>query len=752
MPRNVCTRLAILVSVAMCAAHASQAVDRKYGHLPVHFEPNLGQMPDQIRYYSRGEGFQLFMTDTETIFRRNDSTVRLKMPGGSSGSRWEALEKLPGISNYYIGNDPTKWRTKVPQYSRLKRRDVYPGIDIVFYAKEGQLEYDCIVKPGADPSQIRLAFEGIDRLRIDGNGNLLLSAGGHELRQKKPIVYQESHTGQRQEIAGGYQLVESNTEVGFILGDYDHTRTLVVDPALVYVAYSQNNAVARGIAVDNAGDVYLAGFTGIGPFPTGSSDAFVAKLNPSGTALVYFTTIGGSSSDYGSSIAVDQNGNAYVAGSTESSDFPVKSAAQGAKPGGQDGFVTKLDANGVIAFSTYLGGSGSDSLSAIAVDPLANVYVAGTSSSTNFPAFNALQPSLQGTTSAVIAKLNPSGSSLLFSTYLGGGANFNITGAQGVALGLDNSIWVVGYCGPLFPTVNPIQQSFGGSATDAFIAKLDNSGSTLLFSTFLGGNGEDSATGIAVDKFGNILVTGSTISGNFPLVSPLQANLDNGQNAFVAKLSPNPPTLLYSTYFSGYGATGIAVDNAGNATIVGQFLVPDPGGFVHFPNIYSLPSLVVDNGYAAQIDSTGSTILYSTFVNDASRPGMSLGYPRAVAVDNAGNAYLTGGYYVAKLSQATARCNVSVTSVSPTTFPASGGTVVVNFIDPGGCTFPIYSTADPRPWLHSPLNSLLVAGQTSGQLTFTVDPNDTIARSASLFINGTGFIIGQAGNVPPPRP
>lgn len=756
MPPNVCARLAILVSVVVCATNASQAVDPKYGHLPVHFEPNLGQVPDQIRYYSHDQGFEVLMTDAETIFQREESphaTVRMKMPGRARGSRWEAIDKLPGISNYYIGNDPAKWRAKVPQYSRLKRSGVYPGIDIVFYVNEGQLEYDYIVKPGADPSQIRLAFEGVERLQVDYNGDLLLRVGGHELlRQRKPVLYQENQTGQRQEISGGYQLVESKTEVRFVLGNYDHSRTLVVDPILIYVAYPHSLDTANGIAVDNAGNAYITGFTGLGgPIAGEAADAFVAKLNPSGTALVYYTSFGGSSSDSASAIAVDPNGNAYVAGATQSSDFPVKSAAQSVKSGGQDGFVTKLDMNGAIVFSTYLGGSASDSLSALAVDSSANVYIAGTSSSINFPAVNALQPDLQGSNSAVIAKLNPSGSALLFSTYLGGGTEFGVTGALGVALGLDNSIWVVGYCDPLFPTVNPIQQSFGGGGTDAFVAQINNSGVTLLFSTFLGGDNEDSASGVTVDKFGNILVTGSTDSGNFPIVSPLQANLDNPENAFVAKLSPNPPTLLYSTYFSGAGASGIAVDNVGDATIVGRFLVPDPGGFTRFQTVYGLPSLINDNGYAAQIDSAGATILYSTFVNDNSRPSMPLSYPSAVAVDNAGNAYVTGpGFYVAKLSQATPRCNVSVSSVSPTTFPASGGTVVVNFTDSGGCAFPIYSTADPTPWLHSSLNSLLVTGQTSGQLTITVDPNDSIARTASLSINGTGISISQAGSVPPP--
>jgi len=755
-------RLLILLAAAVSAASA------QYGSLPLHFEPNFGQAGPSARYVARAADYRFAITDTETVFELSESphsTVRMKLSGAIPGARLEALEKLPGISNYYLGNDPAKWRTNVPQYARLIHHDVYPGIDMVFYGSEGRLEYDCIVRPGADASRIRLTYEGVERLRLDSNGDLLLAAGSRTLRQKKPVVYQQDADGQRQEVEGSYQLAANGMEVRFSLGDYDRTRALVVDPAFVYGAYPRGSNVgdsAFGIAVDGAGNAYITGRAASTDFPTvlpaqpnnaGAPDAFIAKLNASGTALIYSTYLGGADTDYGQAIAVDNNGNAYVAGVTLSSNFPLKSAVQAAKPGGMDGFVTKLDANGAIVFSTYLGGSGPDLATAIAVDGLANVYIAGSSGSPNFPAVNALQPSLRGINNVFVAKLNPSGSSFLFSTYLGSAGN---SIAAGLALGLDGSIWIAGSAGPLFPTVNPIQQAYGGGQQDAFVAKLDNSGSSLLFSTFLGGSDTDAATSIAVDRFGNVLVAGSTYSPNFPLVSPLQASIDNVGVGFVAKFSPNPPALLYSTYFSGggMGMISVAADNAGNATIGGEFLVLS--GFVVFPLVYPLPSNSAALAYAAQISADGSTLLYSTFVVDSLTTPFKgpLTSVNAVAVDNAGNAYLAGGsaLFVAKLSQATARCDVTITGVSSRKFSAAGGTGTVSFLNPNACEFPVTSTAASSSGVFVRYDPTMVnTRQTSGQLPFTVLPNLNLARQASLLVNGTGITITQdAGFFPPP--
>lgn len=292
-------RRLILLGVAIsAAAHADS--DGRYGRLPLHFEPNLGQAHPATGYLARTAHYRLFITDTETVFELNDSknsTVRMKISGATPGARLEPIEKLPGISNYYLGNDPAKWRTNVPQYARLKCHDVYPGIDMVFYGSEGQFEYDYIVKPGADPARIRLTYEGVGHLRLDSNGDLLLAAGSNELRQKRPVVYQPGLDGQRQEVQGSYQLTANAKDVGFLVGEYDRTRSLVVDPAVVYFAYPRGSAgggEALGIAVDGAGNAYITGQTTSTDFPAvspaqpnnaGGQDAFIAKLNAAGTAL-----------------------------------------------------------------------------------------------------------------------------------------------------------------------------------------------------------------------------------------------------------------------------------------------------------------------------------------------------------------------------------------------------------------------------------------------------------------------------------
>jgi hypothetical protein len=261
-------RLLILLATAVAAAAA------QYGRLPLHFEPNVGQAHPSARYIARAADYRFLVTETETIFELNDSlhsTVRMKLSGAIPGAHLEPLEKLSGISNYYLGSDPAKWRTNIPQYARLMRHDVYPGIDMVFYGSDGHLEYDCIVKPGADASQIRLTYDGVERLRLDRNGDLLLVAGSRELLQKKPVVYQQGPDGQRQEVRGSYQLAANGTEVRFLLGDYDRSRSLVVDPALVYFAYphgSNSNDTALGIAVDGAGSAYITGQTSSLDFPT----------------------------------------------------------------------------------------------------------------------------------------------------------------------------------------------------------------------------------------------------------------------------------------------------------------------------------------------------------------------------------------------------------------------------------------------------------------------------------------------------
>ena len=757
----------------MLVASQAQVVTPQYGGLPLYFEPNVGQTDPSARFLARANGYRLFATDSETVLAMNDArrpAIHMKLAGSRAG-RFEPLEKLPGVSNYFLGNDPSKWRTDVPQYARLKRRDVYPAIDLVFYGNQRQIEYDFVLRPGADASAIRLAYQGIDSMRVDRNGDLVLLADGREFRQKRPLVYQEDAQGRR-EIAGGYEIDAEASEVRLALGDYDRSRTLVVDPAFVYSAYQNGSADDRAaaVAVDAFGNAFITGRTASADFPivtpaaqpnyAGGTDAFVAKLDPTGTALLYATFLGGNDMDFGAAIAVDASNNAYVAGGTLSTNFPVKSAVQPNKPGGPDGFVVKLGPSGAIIFSTYIGGSATDFAFGIAVDIPGNIYVVGSAASGNFPVVNAVQATKGATiVNAFVAKLDPTGSSFLFSTFLGG-SNGTADVAFAVTLGLDGGVWVAGVATSTdFPAKNPIQLVYGGGIQDTFLAKLNNSGSALLFSTFLGGLGSDSVNGLAVDPSGNILVAGSTSSPDFPLLSPLQPNLTEGaaganaMSAFVTKLSPTNPALLYSTYFAGTGSVGIASDAAGNATIAGLSPFPNPSP-VAFPLIYNLPAAVPSNGYLAQLNPTGNTLLYSTFISDPKglSPGNNtiLNNPNAVTLDSTGNAYLAGyangpglagtdnGSFVMKISQATNRCGATAT-VSPQSFPASGGTGTVTFTNPIGCAFPVASIAS---WVQTGA-SQQGSGQTSGQFNFTVAANSAPARKGSILVNGVGFTISQ---------
>jgi hypothetical protein len=377
------------------------------------------------------------------------------------------VDEMSGKSNYFIGNDAKKWHTNVPRYAKVKYTGVYSGIDLVYYGNQQQLEYDFVVAPGADPRRIQLGISGARRISCNEDGNLVLTMDEGEILWHKPVVYQK-HGGTRQEIATHYAINAKN-RVRFEVGDYDSRRPLFIDP------------------------------------------------------LIYSTYLGGSAYDYGSGIAVDGAGHAYVTGWTTSANFPTMNPLQPAS-GGLYVFVAKLNpAGSALVYSTYLGG-GADEGGGIAVDSSGNAYVTGLTESTDFPTMNPLQPSFGGVSDAFVAKLNPTGSALVYSTYLGGSGIDNGTG-----ISVDNSgnAYVTGYTfSANFPLMNPLQATPGGGGYgDAFVAKLDSTGSALVYSTYLGGSGDDYGAGIAVDSPGNAYVTGSTDSNDFPTMNPLQPTL-----------------------------------------------------------------------------------------------------------------------------------------------------------------------------------------------------------------------------------
>ena len=603
-------------------ASRAQIIDT-FGKLPLRFEANPGQTDEQVKFLARGTGHTLFLTPTEAVmvFTKREQTaksrlqgarlrpeeavhvtrtvLRMTFVGANPEPRVVGAEELPDKANYFIGNDPAKWRTNVPTYARVQYTDVYPGIDLIYYGSQRRLEYDFVVRPGADPRTIALGFQGADKLEVDPQGDLVLHTGAGEIRQRKPVIYQEIG-GVRREIAGGYVL-KGESRVGFHVAVYDTSRPLVIDPALVYSTYLGGSAddAGVGIAVDAAGNAYVTGSTASANFPTTAGafqttlggggvgfDAFVTKLNSTGSALLYSTYLGGSNNDdSGVGIAVDGAGNAYVTGSAFSTDFPTTPGAFQSSFGGvRDAFVTKLNPTGsTLVYSTYLGGTGDDGGVSIAVDTAGSAYVSGFAQA-GFPTTTAaFQPGFGGGPyDAFVTKLGSTGSALVYSTYLGGSGDDEVFG--GLAVDASGNAYVTGFTTSAnFPTTpGAFQTTFGGAGPlgfgDAFVTKLNSTGSMPVFSTYLGGSGDDFGAGIAVDGNGNAYIAGSTASTNFPTTPGAFQTTFGGSgplglgDAFVTKLNPTGSALIYSTYLGGSGddfASRIAVD-----------VLPNPSAYV----------------------------------------------------------------------------------------------------------------------------------------------------------------------------
>src|SRR5439155_9537608 len=525
--RGMLVLFPFLVGFACPATAAREArVSETYGKLPLHFEANRGQTHQDVRFLARGSGYSLFLTPTEAVLTlikpeplarkraaRGSSrprgpvtgvVLRMALAGANPDPRMTGLEELPGKANYFIGNDPAKWRTDVPTYAKVHYQEVYPGIDLVYYRKQRQLEYDLVVRPGADPSTITLRLTGADKVEVDVQGDLVLHTAAGPIRQQRPFIYQEVG-GVRKEIPGGYVL-KGEQHIGFKVAAHDARRPLVIDPILSYSTYIGGGGRDSGhaIAVDAAGNAYVTGVTFAPNFPTTAGAfqtscdscfrAFVTKLDATGSALVYSTYLGGSGGDAGYGIAVDAAGNAFVTGDTNSSDFPTTATAFQTTYGGGygDAFVTQLDAAGsALVYSTYLGGNGYDDGSSIAVDPAGNAYVGGLTQSIDFPTTaGAFQTrGTGGTTSAFVAKLDPAGSALVYCTYLGGSGG---TGGGRLAVDASGNVYVNGSTGIDFPTTaGSFPTTYGGGGRHGFVAQVDPAGSALVYSTYLGGSGGD---------------------------------------------------------------------------------------------------------------------------------------------------------------------------------------------------------------------------------------------------------------------
>jgi len=669
------------ISTSHIRPKAESRILDSYGKLPLSFEANHGQADAQVKFLSRMGGYSLFLTGDEAVLAfsgkkadtkanrlrpsgavlreaaKGGGVLTMKLRNANAAAKITGVDELPSTINYFIGSDPGKWHSSVPTYAKVKYEGIYSGIDLVYYGNQRQLEYDFIVAPGADPHRLAFDLRGTKGIRRDALGNLVLTTDGGEIRWHKPVAYQKRN-GTRQEIAARYATKDNR--VTFEVANYDASEPLYIDP-LIYSTFlgGSGNDEGYAIAVDSAGNAYVTGSTTSADFPTGnplqpsngggSEDAFVAKINPSGSALVYSTYLGGSEGDTGYGIAVDGSGYAYVTGVTCSTNFPTMNPLQPSNGGICNAFLAKVSPSGsALVYSTYLGGTGNSWATGVAVDGAGNAYLTGVADS-NFPTMNPLQPTYGGKGDAFVAKINPSGSALVYSTYLGGRTEDM---GSGIAVDSSGNAYVTGWTISIdFPVTPGAFQTAckGGSGcynySDAFVAKINSTGSALVYSTYLGGSYVDAGSGIAVDSSGDAYVVGWTSSTDFPTMNPLQAD-NGGANAFVAKINATGSALVYSTYLGGSGGNGdygmgIAVDSVGNAYVAGG------AHSNNFPTETPLQechnSRGDGDGFVSKINPTGSVLVYSTCLGGSLLDGAT-----GIAADSAGNVYVTGITYSPK--------------------------------------------------------------------------------------------------------
>jgi len=643
--------------------------------LPLVFEPNVGQTEQPVKFLAHGHGYGLYLTPKEavlTLSRADKSrrpTVRMQFAGASS-SPINGVEPLPGHTNYFIGNDPSRWQRNVAQFGRVRYDGLYPGINLDFYGREGRLEYDFTVAPGADPRQIALNFDGTDAIQIADNGDLVLTSAGRDLRFQAPHIYQKSGAGE-QAIEGRFVLLAQD-RAGFEIGTYDRGRELVIDPVLAFSTYLGGSGdescgvIANGsiaspvphcpaIAVDSASRVYIAGattsdgstFPGTsGPPLAGTADVFVARISNSGTglALDFLTYLGASGTQYPVGIGIDSGFNVYVAGNTNSAQFPTVNGL--ASPsGGNHAFLSKLDPGANLLYSTYLAGSGAETASDLAVDSQAHAYVIGTTTSPDFPTTpGALQSSFPAgvANQFFFAKLDPaqSGSnSLLYATYFGGASAGGSMSGGAVAVDSNLNVYLGG--GTNFtdiPVVNAYQSSLKGGV-DVWAAKLKAPATntqqySLLFETYLGGSGNDVAYGVASDGT-SMFLTGSTSSTDFVIPTGVtvfqSANGGGPTDAFVAKFGSPTVTgttqglvpLNYFTYLGGSGADAgfaITADNIQNVRLTGY----TTGGFSPLDPLPNVSGGGTDAFFARIMTASGGSSSTSLLGGSGTDVGTSL--------------------------------------------------------------------------------------------------------------------------------
>ena len=684
-----CVAVAALVLVAsltvMSAAEpqSGSTIDRarildSYANLPLSFVENQGQTDARVLYYSKGPRHSFWLTKDEIVLSFTGDptmaggaepatrgvTLRLRFVGANRKVVLEGQDPATGEVSYFRGNDPARWQTGLPTYTQMVYQELWPGIDLVLRGQAGALKYEFRVQPGGRLEDIRLAYRGADALAVDGSGGLRIGTPLGDLRDSAPVTYQQIG-GVRVPVTSRYALNPSagrRHAYGFTVGaDYQRDHELIIDPGLAYSTLigGASHETGVGIAVDTAGNTYVTGVTQSPDFPTTSGafdrsgaasnflDAFVTKLNPTGTALVYSTFLGGGNFEWGRDIEIDAAGNAYVAGQTQSSDFPTTGGAFDPSFNVDscprcgidqyDAFVTKLNPAGSgLVYSTFLGGFDIDDALGIALDSSGAAYVGGETGSSNFPTTpGAFDTSRNGAYDAFITKLNAAGSALVYSTLLGG---LEVDFVGDVTVDTAGNVFAMSSTRSAdFPTTAGAYDTTINGAFDVALTKLNPAGSALVYSTFLGGSDMDGGGEVAVDSAGNAYVAGGTISPDFPTTPGAFDTTLNDSDAFVTKLNAAGSDLVYSTFIGGSGSEGfggITLDGDGNAWLAGGTSSPD---YPITAGAFDTSFNGVGDAVIVQLNATGSALLDSTFFGGADSDGAS-----DLARDASGNIYITG--------------------------------------------------------------------------------------------------------------
>ena len=685
------------------------------------FEPNVGQATAATKYIARSGSYRLDLAaDSSRLALKNahgGSTLRLSLIGANRSAMWSQSEQLPTRANYFRGKTKTDWHTDIPTFARVREHNLYPGIDLVYYGSGNRLEYDFVVAPHADIRNIRMRYSGAESARIAATGNLILHTAHGDVTQHKPVIYQTGASG-REEVAGAFALAR-NGEISFQIGKYDRSRELTIDPTISFASYLGGRGSDQGnaIAVDTNGNTYLVGSTTSG---SSDSDFLLRKYSPTGTQI-YLADFGGSGDDFGNTIRVDSTGSVYVGGRTSSDDFPMVNAFQSKRAGGADAFLLRVNpAGNAFVFSTYIGSSADDFISAIAIDSQGAVYATGTTGGSFPSSLGSFQPSNKGGLDAFAIKFDNQGNGV-YSTLLGGGSDDE---GRGIAVDSNGVAYVTGTTlSDSFPQVNTIYQNSRHGGVDAFVSAVQANGNNLNYSTFLGGGLSDFGYAVAVDSSNAVYVAGKTASTDFPTTgTSYQKNYAGGDNdIFVAKFQPGKADVVYVTYIGSGGSDegfALAVDAAGAAFVTGD---TDSDRYPVTSDATQARRNGSREAVFTKLNAQGNALVFSTYLGGANN---DIGY--GVALDPAGNAYLTG---------ITSSTDFPATQGAFQTQAGGGGNADAFFIKYQ------FATTTGAPTVTS-------SGIVNGA-NFAAGP---VAPGSVISIFGTNFIASAAGatNVPLP--